>query len=426
MKKITLFFTLLICALGAFAHRTPANKITPQNMHAVLADLFASHPNSTPQLKKDKWQAVFFLTSDNTTWDNLNDLTNKLIAEHKKGTLQYAIVLYDRIAKDEPGFRQGENGIYLYTIGEFSPQNYQQTKDYTEGSPAYEYFFKPGLSKHEGSISDLLDTLLSHMNTHTNTYNYFRIHAHGGGINMEHYSNDTGDFTFKTIHDAIKKRNIHIDVLDIHSCMMGTAANATEILSAGNVDYLFFSSNITTTRWAKDETTLLNYLTEKPGQAARHAVEGKFLGENLDTSTTNNLILVSRQAVKTLLPFEAWFKTDYPKYQLEPSQLPVPLDEHNPKHHNFSTNRLLKTWQSVIPNTKDNAILKSKAENLRINLQKSILTYRCWDASKNILYTDVTTVPEDSECMDGMSIHIPQQRTIYEQLGIIHNVLKKN
>lgn len=144
-------------------------------------------------------------------------------------------------------------------------------------------------------------------------------------------------------------------------------------------------------------------------------------------------MLLSQRAVKTLLPFEAWFKTDYPKYQLEPSQLPVPLDKSNPKHHNFSINKLLKIWQTVIPNNKNNAPLKLKAENLRINLQKSILTYRCWDASKNVLYTDVTAVPEDSECMDGMSIHIPPQRmtyttpqTIHEQLGMIHHVLKKN
>lgn len=248
MKKITLFCTLLLCALGAFAQRMPANKITPQNMGAVLADLFAPNTNSTtPQPKKEKWQAVFFLTSNNRTWDNLNDLTNKLIAEYKKGTLQYAIVLYDRIAKNEPGFRQDANGIYLYTIGDFSPKNYQQTRDYIEEKPAYEYFFQPDLSKHNGTISDLLDTLLSHINTHTNTYNYFYIHAHGNGTNMAHYSNDTGDFTLRTIHDAIKKRNIHIDVLELHSCMMGTVTNATEILSAGNVDYLLFSSNVTFT-----------------------------------------------------------------------------------------------------------------------------------------------------------------------------------
>lgn len=417
MKKF--FLTLAFCTvtLGVFAQnstqKTPI-EITPKNMQAVLDDLFSSPNLLTPTAKKStrkKWQAAFFLTSNNITWDYINDLTKKLQREHKKGTLQYAIVLYDRKAKDEPGFRKNEDGVYLYAVGDFSPKKYVRSKAWQEEEPAHDYFFRPDLSQHEASVSNFLDAVLSKMNNNANTYNYFKIHAHGSGTIMSHYAQDPYNFTFKTVHDAIKKQGIHIDVLDVHSCMMGTAVNAHNVLVGGHVDYLLFASNIGMTNRTHANTPILNHLDKKPAEAAQAAVNDKFSKRFIAKNKTNNLMLISNKSIPTLKNFGRWLTQIYPDHPLSPSEIPVANDFFNSRNHNLSLNKVLVSWKTTVPcevanfTTNDNCSLQIQSNSLRQTMQDAILTYRCWDAPRQVLYTNVKRVPADSECMDGMSIN---------------------
>lgn len=417
MKKFFLILAFCTVTLGVFAQnsaqKTPF-EITPENMQSVLDDLFSSQNSLATTAKgsaQKKWQAAFFLTSNNVTWDYINDLTKKLQREHKKGTLQYAVVLYDRKAKDEPKYRKQEDGVYLYTIGDFYPQKHVLSKEWTEEAPMYDYFFRPNLSQHEGSISDLLDAVLSRMNRHAHTYNYFKIHAHGSGTNMSHYAQDKYNFTFKTVHDAIKKQGIHIDVLDVHSCMMGTAVNAYNVLAGGHVDYLLFASNIGMTWYKHSNTPILNHLDKKPAEAAQAAVNDKFSKEFISKNKTNNLMLISNDSIPTLKDFVRWLTKIYPEHPLPAARLPIPVDSPNTDFHNLSLNKVLAAWKTTIPcdfanlTQNGNCKLQIQGNTLRKKMQDVILTYRCWDASRQVLYTDVKRVPADSECMDGMSIN---------------------
>lgn len=281
------------------------------------------------------------------------------------------------------------------------------SKAWKEEEPAYDYLFRPDLSRHEESISDLLDAVLSRMNHNANTYNYFKIHAHGSGTSMSHYAQDKYNFTFKTVHDAIKKQGIHIDVLDVHSCMMGTAVNAYNVLAGGHVDYLLFASNIGMTNITYANTPILNHLNKKPAKAAQAAVNDKFSQGFLSTNETNNLMLISNNSIPTLNDFARWLTKIYPEHPLSPSKIPAPNDSFNSRNRNLSLNKVLAAWKTTVPcnfsqSTIANCSLHLQSNSLRKKLQEAILTYRCWDAPRQVLYTNVKRVPANSECMDGM------------------------
>ncbi len=431
MKKYILLFALCVYAAAAFAQDAApqqAYELTSQNMKAVLTDLFAvkqaqaTHTKATAQ---KKWQAAFFLTSDNITWNYINDLTNQLQAQYKKGTLQYALVLYDRKAKNKPGYRKKEDGVYLFAIGDFSPKQTLAKRDWKEEAPIYNYFFQPDLSQHQGSISDMLDILLTGLNARTNTYNYLKIHAHGSGMTMSHYSQGHA-FTFDTIREAIKKSRIHINVLDVHSCMMGTALNAHSVLKNGQVDYLLFASNVGMTDIGHANTPILKHFAKTPAKAAKAAVNDKFSNKYIAKNSTNNLLLISRESSGTLTNFVRWLKKDYTARPLPANLIPTAVDSSNAKSGNISLSQLLKQWRRVVPckikkddagapstqepvqtkgKTENNCILQMRGNNLRRGLEKSIIAYRCWDAQKQQLFTSIDQLPPNSECMDGMTVN---------------------
>lgn len=427
MKKIILFCLLCACALGAFAQdAAPKNvfELTAENMKEVLTDLFDGN-SLAPAPAKDgrtkKWQAAFFLTSDNVTWNYINDLTKQLQKQLRKGTLQYAVVLYDRKAKNAPGYRKKEDGVYLFTIGNFKGH---APTDWREEAPRYNYFFRPDLSRHQGTIDEMLDRVVAGLNKQSNTYNYLKIHAHGSGTTMSHYAQGRA-FTFDTIQKSLKRNNLHIHVLDVHSCMMGTALNAYSVLKNGRVDYLLFASNIGLSPRAHSNTPILKHFDKNPKKAAQAAVNSKFSDEYISTNKTNNLLLVSRESAGMLTDFVHWLQQDYASRPLPRNSIPAAHDESNDRFGNISVNQLLQAWLATVP-CKFNAVVRTNRETpvttnveedrkdctlhlqgagLRKKLNKTVITYRCWDSKKGQLFTSIDQLPADSECMDGMTIN---------------------
>lgn len=443
MKKLILLCTLYLCAAGVFAQdAAPKNalELTDKNMKTVLTDLFAGNPAPEQNAKtpaQKKWQAAFFLTTDHISWTNINALTNQLLAQYKKGTLQQAVVLYDRKAKKESGMRPQEDGVYLFFIGNFKNKQTDAARAWSEEAPIYNYYFNAELSQHKKTISEMLALVLNGMNGQTNTYNYFQINAHGEGITMDDYAPGNA-FTFDTIHNAIKRSGMHIHVLDVFSCMMGTAANAYTVLAEGTVDYVLLSSNIAISWFHLANTPILEHLDKAPKQAAILATQERIDLKN-KSNFTHNIMLIGRQSINTLKEFDSWLKQDYAAKKLPANKIPTPKDSSNAQHGNISINQLLLAWRKLVPcnfhnitqNT-NNCRLQMKANKLRKNLQNAVIAYRCWDTQKQQLFTSIDQLPENSECMDGMTVNkqylVPQKttnQTAQNLIPQIHNLLHK-
>lgn len=414
MKKFILCVLLSLSLTPVHARPNKPIMLTNKNMEAVLSEIFESHQQSVIPGKK-QWQAAFFLTSNNGTWDSINKLTRELNNAISNGTLARAVVLYDRRAKqstDTHSFRPGEDGTYLFLL---KPNS--STRKYTESAPEHNYYpitVAPGTN-----ISDLLNKMLRNMNNTNETYNYVHIHAHGSGKEMTHYVE--GALTFETIFQAVQKQNLHVHVLNTRSCWMGTLANAQTVFQNKRVDYWIASSNMAASRYELSNATILKYLDKTPREAVKNAVNEKFSGKycpngNCDSSFTHNLFVLERSALKQFQSLNAWFEA-YKQYPLKPSVIPELHNQEAQNKHLISVKQLLIRWIKTVKKAPQKnsltAMMQERTQRekafragarLYKDLRKATLSYKCWDAEAKTIYSNPEDIPATSDCIDGVTI----------------------
>lgn len=97
------------------------------------------------------------------------------------------------------------------------------------------------------------------------------LFAHGDGADMVDGDNAFG-YSIQEALDEVKEAGLHLDILDLASCHMGSVLTMYQLVRTNTADYLIASSDYAATGVFKRASRLLRFLDLRPKQAAMRSV----------------------------------------------------------------------------------------------------------------------------------------------------------
>ena len=271
-----------------------------------------------------------------------------------------------------------------------------------------------------GLLQELFQNLKT---TEEELYTGVLFDAHGSGTEM--FYNESS-FSVSEMLTALDLAQLHVNVLQLDSCHMGSLYSTYHLTRTGQVDYLAASSNVSyTTPHGTRVFPLVSFLNEEPQQAVYKAVnrmriQYDFWEGGYDTTGYAALDMGPLQK-----PLQEWFKF-YVFLRSTSPQVRKYFDNFFKKEEWRSLNKLVRKQRNYIAANFDTLTEKeSRFEEMKRDFidasdalltatQQATLTQWCYSATYDTVYRD--QIP-DNDCLESISADANQFTELLNEYG---------